>query len=81
MKDLLNTFSSGVKTGATKVVNAGKKVKNIVLPGEKVGVKQGIKRGLTGAGIATGLTSGVKKLNNYLDDKEIEKLNKIENVY
>jgi len=81
MKDLLNTFSSGVKTGATKVVNAGKKVKNIVLPGEKVGVKQGIKRGLTGAGIATGLTSGVKKLNNYLDDKEIEILNKIENVY
>lgn len=81
MKDLLNTFSSGVKTGATKVVNAGKKVKNIVLPGEKVGVKQGIKRGLTGAGIATVLTSGLKKLNNYLDDKEIEILNKIENVY
>jgi hypothetical protein len=81
MKDLLNTFSSGVKTGATKVVNTGKKVINKVLPGEKVGIKQGIKRGLFTAAGHNAVSSGVKKLNNYLDDKEIEKLNKIENVY
>jgi hypothetical protein len=81
MKDLLNTFSSGVKTGATKVVNTGKKVINKVLPGEKVGIKQGIKRGLFTAAGHNAVSLGLKRLNNYPDNKEIEKPNKSEYVY